>query len=89
MYPNTKNKMETHQDTYKKIQSKVILWIKRIYVISFNIYAWYWLFKLILILNSTNFEDYLLWFFATTGMYFFVFEGNDIFLKKINKVDEE
>ena len=81
--------METYQDTYKKIMPKVILWFKRAYVISFNIYAWYWLFKLIFILHSTSFEEYLLWFFATTGIYFFVFEGNDIFLKKINKIDED
>lgn len=81
--------METYQDNNKKIKTNVILWLKRAYVISFNIYAWYWLIKLIFILHSTNFEEYLLWFFATTGMYFFVFEGNDLFLKKINKADED
>ena len=38
--------------------------------------------------NVTNFEDYLIWFFTTDGVYFFVFDGNDRFLKEINKVDD-
>jgi len=66
--------------------------MKRIYVIAFNLYAWFWLYRLIFIRES-GFEDYLLWFFATTGMYFFVLDGKDIFLmdkgqRVYNEVDE-
>jgi hypothetical protein len=46
------------------------------------------LFRLIFIYKSSNFEDYLLWFFGTAGMYFFVLDGKDIFLKDINKVKD-
>lgn len=81
--------MGTYIENNNRIKQKVILWFKRAYVISFNIYAWYWLFKLIFILHSTNLEEYLLWFFATTGMYFFVFDGNDIYLKNLHKIDKE
>ncbi|MGV4413728.1 hypothetical protein [Chryseobacterium sp. T1] len=66
---------------YKRIKPKVNLTMKRIYVIAFNIYAWFWLFRQIFIRNSTNFEDYLLWFFTTAGMYYFVLDNNDIFFK--------
>ncbi len=64
-----------------KADKKVYIWlvkfIRRIYIIAFNIYAWFWLYRLIFIRES-SFEDYLLWFFATAGMYFFVLDGKDI-----------
>ena len=76
-------------EEYKiKITKKIVKVTRRIYVIAFNIYAWFWLIRLIFIKNSTNFEDYLLWFFATTGMYFFVLDGKDVFLKEINNIKE-
>ena len=80
--------MKTANDEFLKIKKRIIFWTRRVYVIAFNIYAWYWLYKLIFITNSTNFEDYLIWFFTTVGVYFFVFDGNDRFLKEINKVDD-
>lgn len=63
----------------------LILWIKRIYVTAFNFYAWFWLYRQIFIRNSTDFEEYLLWFFTTAGMYYFVLENNDVFFKVENK----
>ena len=65
----------------KKLKPKVVLLIKRFYVIVFNIYAWFWLYREIFIRESTNFEGYLLWFFTTAGMYYFVLDSNDILLK--------
>ncbi len=65
----------------KIIKPKIILWLKRIYVVAFNIYAWYWIYRQIFIRHSTDFEDYLLWFFTTVGMYYFVLENNDLFFK--------
>lgn len=71
---------------FKKIQDeikpKVILWVKRIYVIAFNIYAWFWLFREIFLRHTKEFEPYLLWFFTTAGMYYFVLENQDVFIKK-------
>jgi len=77
--------MKTDEEYKIKITNRLINATRRIYVIAFNIYAWFWVIRLIFIQNSTNFKDYLLWFFATAGMYFFVLDGKDIFLKKINK----
>ena len=80
--------MKAKNDDEIKIRRFLFLWLRRIYVIAFNLYAWYWLYKLIFIIKSTNFEDYLIYFFTTVGVLFFVFDGKDVFLKKINKVDD-
>jgi hypothetical protein len=73
-------------NNYKSIQDKikpqVILWFKRGYVISFNVYAWFWLYRQIFIRHSNDFEEYLLWFFTTAGMYYFVLDSKDILIKK-------
>jgi len=69
----------------EKIKEAVVMWIRRIYVIAFNLYAWFWLGRLLYFYKTSSWEDYLLWFFATAGMYFFVLDGVDVFLKKINK----
>jgi hypothetical protein len=71
-------------DFYKeqeRIKPKVILWFKRIYVVAFNIYAWFWLIREIFVRSSTEFEPYLLWFFTTAGMYYFVLDNQDLFIK--------
>jgi hypothetical protein len=70
---------------YNKTKPKVILWVKRFYVIAFNCYAWFWLYRQIFIRHSTNFEDYLLWFFTTAGMYYFVLDNDNIFIKPKQK----
>lgn len=80
--------METNEEYKIKITKKIVKVTRRIYVIAFNIYAWFWVIRLIFMQNSTNFEDYLLWFFATTGMYFFVLDGKDLFLKEMNNIKE-
>ncbi|WP_456314890.1 hypothetical protein [Pseudomonas shirazensis] len=63
------------------IKPKVDLSVKRLYVIAFNAYAWFWLIREIFYRQSTNYEDYLLWTFTTLGMYFFVLDNNDIYFK--------
>jgi hypothetical protein len=75
----------SYQAEYKKVKPKVILWFKRFYVIVFNIYAWFWLCRQIFARHSTDFEEYLLWFFTTAGMYYFVLDNNDLFLKTKRK----
>jgi hypothetical protein len=72
----------TFNDNFKQFEPRVILLVKRIYILSFNIYAWYWLYREIFVRNSTDFESYLLWFFTTAGMYYFVLDNNDVFFKK-------
>ncbi|MGE0561585.1 MAG: hypothetical protein AB7O47_07200 [Flavobacteriales bacterium] len=82
--------METDSDKLlkKKIKKQVVLWFRRIYVIIFHLYAWFWLFRLIFMEKSTNYEDYIIWFLTTTGVYFFVLDGKDSFLKEINNVGD-
>lgn len=66
---------------FKINHERMNLWLKRFYVIAFNIYAWYWLYRQIFERQSTNFEEYLLWFFMTAGMNFFVLNNQDLFFK--------
>ena len=73
------------QEIHDRIKTIIILWVKRIYVATFNIYAWYWLYRQIFIRQSTDFEEYLLWFFATVGMYYFVLENTDLKILPKNK----
>lgn len=65
----------------ENIRYKINLWVKRIYVIVFNLYSWFWLYRLIFICKSTNLEDYFLWVLAVAGMHFFVLDNTDILFK--------
>lgn len=76
-----KDLKKSYLENFKKAEPKVILAFKRLYVLAFNVYAWYWLYREIFIRNSTDFESYLLWAFTTTGMYFFVLDNNDVYFK--------
>jgi hypothetical protein len=73
--------MNNFNKEYDTVKPRVILVFKRIYVAVFNIYSWYWLYRQIFIRHSTCLEDYLLWFFTTFGMYIFILEHQDIFIK--------
>ena len=70
---------------YLKVKNKITLIFKRFYVITFNIYAWFWLYRQIFIRQSTDFESYLLWFFMTFGVYVFVLEHQELFLNPKKK----
>lgn len=65
----------------KEAKPKVDLFFKRIYVIAFNLYSVYWLFREIFIRETTNWEVYTPLVFAYTGIYFFVLRNEDIFFK--------
>ena len=67
-----------HRENIKPI---VNLWFKRCYIVAFNAYAWFWIVRQIFFRQSTEFEGYLLWFFTTAGMYYFVLDNNDVFFK--------
>ncbi len=68
-------------EEYKKIFRKgmeiAAKIVRQIYIVAFNIYAWVWLYRLLFVKENTSFEDYLLWFFACVGMWFFVLDGSD------------
>lgn len=81
MIKNKKKIKDSYTENFKQIEPKVILGVKRLYVFAFNIYAWYWLYREIFVRNSTDYENYLVWFFTTAGMYFFVLDNNDVYFK--------
>tara|TARA_R110000868_G_scaffold33215_4_gene120847 strand:+ start:1915 stop:2169 length:255 start_codon:yes stop_codon:yes gene_type:complete len=60
---------------------------KKIYVWSANLYCWFWIIREIFWRKSTDFEPYLLWFFLTAGMYFFIRDSKD--LEIIYNIDDE
>lgn len=68
----------------EKNNKKLILWMKRIYVIVGNIYSWFWLIRAIFFRSETTLEDYLMWFFLTAGFYWFILEHREIFIEKGN-----
>ena len=70
-----------YQEIKKRIEQKVILWFKRIYVLAGNIYSWFWLIRQIFVRQSTDFEEYLLWGFLTATFYWFILEHDEIFFK--------
>lgn len=74
-----------HTDEYKKSKDVVDLVFRRIYVIAFNIYAWFWPIRQAFYRHSFAWEDWLLWAFATFGMYYFVLDSKGIFIKSTNK----
>lgn len=71
--------METREEVKAKVNKKVILWTKRVYVYSGNMYAWFWLIRQIFFRHSTNFEEYLLWFFLTAGFYWYTLDHKEDF----------
>ncbi|WP_192825232.1 hypothetical protein [Rufibacter sp. LB8] len=76
------NQTSEFQNQQNAVKTKATLWIKRTYVVAFNLYTWFWIFRQIFIRQSTDFESYLLWFFSTAGMYFFILRNDDLEIKK-------
>lgn len=73
-------KNQEFKEIYSIVINKINTNARRIYIIFFNAYAWFWLYKIIFIKKLTlnkNWEDYLLWFFATIGMYFFFLDHKE------------
>ena len=78
---------KNYANEYRKTKVVVDLWFRRMYVIAFNIYAWYWPWRQIFVRHSFDWEDWTLWGFATFGMYYFVLDSKGILLKSKAKED--
>lgn len=74
-------------NSFKTNYKNVEFWCKKIYVWSANIYCWFWIIREIFWRKSTDFEAYLLWFFLSAGMYFFIRDSKDLDI--IYNIDEE
>lgn len=76
-------KNKSFKTNYKNVE----FWCKKIYVYSANFYCWFWIIREIFWRKSTDFEPYLLWFFLSAGMYFFIRDSKDLDI--IYNIDEE
>jgi len=79
---------ESYSEIQQRIRPVINLWVKRIYVLLFNGYACYWLYREIFIRETSfweHWEVYLLYFFTTVGMHFFVLDNQDVFIRTNSK----
>ena len=78
--------MEEYNNIYLRVQDILNRNFRRMYVVFFNAYAWFSLINMLFIKELTikeNWEDYLLWFFAVSGMYFFFLDNKSDLLVDI------
>ena len=69
------------------IEYKINMCIRVIYILAFNVYSWYWFYKLIFI-NKSTWEDYLNWFFVVAGMHFFVLDSSKFWSKNVKSISD-
>jgi len=72
---------------YERTEYKINEILRIIYILLFNIYSWYWLYKIIFI-NKSNWEDYLNWFFVVAGVHFFVKDYKKFWSKDVKKISD-
>ena len=77
-----KEEFKRRQQRYEK---EAWRWIGRLYVISFNAYAFYWLYKHICVTSATG-EEWLQYWFAVVGMnYFYLDKKEELMFRIKNK----
>jgi|GEM_PF-2462140 len=74
---------QSYIETKEKILGKFTHLMRRLYVAAFNLYGWYWMYKLIFVMQSTDWEHYALWFFAMISHYYYILDNR----KKLNMED--
>lgn len=73
-----------HQE---RINYKVNMLFRVIYVLAFNVYSWYWLYKIIWV-NQSTWEDWANWFFVTCGVHFFVIDYSKFWSKNVKSISD-
>jgi hypothetical protein len=73
-----------HQE---RINYKVNMLFRVIYVLAFNVYSWYWLYKIIWV-NQSTWEDWVNWFFVTCGVHFFVIDYSKFWSKNVKSISD-
>jgi hypothetical protein len=71
-----------------RIRYRINMLIRIIYVIGFNLYSWYWLYKLIWIDESVTWEDWANWFFVVVGVHFFVIDYSKFWSKNVKSLSD-
>lgn len=72
-------------NTQERINYKVNMLFRIIYILAFNVYSWYWLYKIIWI-NQSTWEDWVNWFFVTCGVHFFVIDYSKFWSKNVKSI---
>ena len=68
-------------------QFKANMFFRILYVLSFNLYSWYWMYKIIWN-NDSTWEDYLNWFFVVCGVHFFVIDYSKFWSKNVKSIKD-
>jgi hypothetical protein len=71
----------------ERINYKVNMLFRVIYVLAFNVYSWYWLYKIIWV-NQSTWEDWVNWFFVTCGVHFFVIDYSKFWSKNVKSISD-
>lgn len=71
----------------ERINYKVNMLLRVIYVLAFNVYSWYWLYKIIWV-NQSTWEDWANWFFVTSGVHFFVIDYSKFWSKNVKSISD-
>lgn len=69
------------------IKYKITMGLRIIYILLFNLYSWYWLYK-IAFLNDSNWEDWINWFFVTCGVHFFVIDYSKFWSEDVKSIKD-
>jgi len=71
----------------ERINYKINMLFRVIYVLAFNVYSWYWLYKIIWV-NQSTWEDWVNWFFVTCGVHFFVIDYSKFWSKNVKSISD-
>ena len=63
-----------YQKEYNKAIPKIVNGFHEFYLGAYNIYALYWLYKIIWVLPF-DWENLAIWFFAIAGLYYFILDN--------------
>jgi hypothetical protein len=67
---------ENYNRIFSLLMKKIVKFILKFYVAAYNIYGWYWLYKIIVDPKlQWDWENYAIWFFAMAGQMFFILDN--------------
>ncbi|ASS49577.1 MAG: hypothetical protein A3D31_02305 [Candidatus Fluviicola riflensis] len=70
-----KNFGQLYKETYISILSKTMNFIRTFYILAYNLYGFYWFYKIVVDPKTQcDWEAYALWFFAMTAQLFFTMD---------------
>lgn len=68
------NDMSKYTDDVKRRTRMFFKWSRKLYIAAYNVYGWYWLYKIVFVLDF-NWENYVIWTLAMFGQYYFAVDN--------------